>query len=48
LERLLLDPALRQRMGKAGRRRLEEKFTLAAQVNHMLAVYQDAIASYKR
>jgi glycosyltransferase involved in cell wall biosynthesis len=43
LERLLLDPALRQRMGEAGRQRLEERFTLTMHVNNMLTAYQDAI-----
>ncbi len=44
LERLLLDPVLRQRMGAAGRQRLEERFTLGTQVNDMLAAYHDAMA----
>jgi glycosyltransferase involved in cell wall biosynthesis len=39
LERLLLDANLRQRMGAAGRRRLVEHFTLAAQVEQMMKIY---------
>ncbi len=44
LERLLVDAELRQRMGEAGRRRLEERFTLTRQVAQVVAVYRDAMA----
>jgi glycosyltransferase involved in cell wall biosynthesis len=40
---LLADEALRRRMGQAGRRRLEDHFTLARQVRDMLAIYEEAV-----
>jgi len=47
LETVLTDPALAQRMGEAGRQRLEEKFTLRASGENMLATYQQAIDMQK-
>jgi glycogen(starch) synthase len=46
LDRLLSDPALRRRMGEAGRRRVEERFTLDHYVERVLAVYERAIAAH--
>ena len=43
LTRLLRDPALRERMGAAGRAHVEEAFSLEVQVNRMLDVYQRAL-----
>jgi|GEM_PF-559312 len=39
IKRLLADPELRQRMGKAGRKRYEEKFTARRMAAGMLAAY---------
>ena len=43
LTRLLTDPTRRIRLGTNGRRRYEEKFTLAHFVNRTLAVYRDVL-----
>jgi glycosyltransferase involved in cell wall biosynthesis len=40
LETLLRDPDLRRKMGEAGRRRLEDRFTLARQVEAMVGIYE--------
>jgi glycosyltransferase involved in cell wall biosynthesis len=40
---LLRDPALRGRLGHAGRRRLETEFTLDAMVSEMTRLYDDAL-----
>lgn len=39
LERLLQDPELAARMGATARRRVEERFSLARQVDHLLALW---------
>jgi len=39
IERLLMDPELRARMGDAARRRIEEKFSLKRQVDKMLKLW---------
>ncbi len=44
LETLLLNPELRHAMGMDGQRRVKEQFSVAKQVEHMLAAYQEAIA----
>jgi glycosyltransferase involved in cell wall biosynthesis len=41
--RLLSDPALRGRMGSAGRRRVEQEFGIDRFVNGLLAVYDAAL-----
>ncbi len=41
---LAADPALRERMGRAARARVEREFTLAAQAERFEAIYQAAIA----
>ncbi len=43
IERLLLSPELRARMGASGRARFERHFTLDASVSRTLAVYQDVL-----
>jgi glycosyltransferase involved in cell wall biosynthesis len=43
IERLLQDPALRQRLGIAGRRAVEEKHSTAAMLEAMEDVYRDAM-----
>lgn len=43
LDRLLGDPDLRRQMGRAGRRRVEEFFTMERYVRRVLAVYEKAI-----
>lgn len=43
--RLLRDPDLRQRMGAAGKQRLNEQFTLQLQAQHMLDLYQRAVTT---
>jgi glycosyltransferase involved in cell wall biosynthesis len=45
VERLLDDESLARRLGAAGRRRVEERFTLAKMVDGYLTVLQDAAAS---
>jgi len=47
IEQLLLDPALRQRMGAAGRHRYEQDFTLARTVDETLAVYRDVLEDWQ-
>jgi glycosyltransferase involved in cell wall biosynthesis len=42
--RVLGDPALGERLSAAGRRRVEEKFTVDAMVDGTLAVYRDLVA----
>ena len=44
LDRLLGDPALRQRVGEAGRRRLHEKFTARHNIEGIQAVYDRLFA----
>jgi glycosyltransferase involved in cell wall biosynthesis len=44
IERLLTSPELRVRMGRAGRARYEEEFTLGHSVARTLAVYREALA----
>ena len=44
IERLLLDPALRERLGRAGRKRAEEGFSLAHVVARTIEMYERAIA----
>jgi glycosyltransferase involved in cell wall biosynthesis len=44
LERVLIDPGLRRRLGRAGRRRYQQHFTLAHTVAKTLAVYQQVLA----
>jgi glycosyltransferase involved in cell wall biosynthesis len=41
IESLLADPALARRMGQAGRRRLEERFSEQAMVSRVLEVYDE-------
>ncbi|HEX8318903.1 glycosyltransferase family 4 protein [Longimicrobium sp.] len=41
LERLLADPALRERMGRLGRERVAERFSLEAFVGQVCGVYQE-------
>ena len=48
LDRLLADGALRRRMGEAGRRRIEEYFTMERFTERILAVYEKAIARSER
>jgi glycosyltransferase involved in cell wall biosynthesis len=48
LSQLLLDPELRTRMGQAGQKRLNERFTLSMQVEQMLEVYDEAISKKSR
>jgi glycosyltransferase involved in cell wall biosynthesis len=45
VERLLADPALRGRIGAAGRKRYEQEFTLSHSFSKTLQVYQDAVES---
>jgi glycosyltransferase involved in cell wall biosynthesis len=44
LGRLWRDPQLRERMGDAGRRRVQSSFTLAAQVQQFLMLYQKLVS----
>ena len=44
IDRLLSDPALRRRMGEAGRARAEEYFGMDHYIKRVLAVYQRALA----
>ena len=44
LARLLADPALRARMGAAGRRRFREKFGFDEMYRHLLGIYSEATA----
>jgi glycosyltransferase involved in cell wall biosynthesis len=44
IERLLVSPELRARMGANGRTRFEQAFTLDHSVNRTLAVYRDVLA----
>ena len=45
LERLLRDPALRERMGRAGRRRAEQLFAPERYQREMLAIYREVVSS---
>ncbi len=45
INRLLADPALRVRMGEAGRRRVEERFTWSAIARRTADLYQQLVAS---
>ena len=45
LEKLLRDAALRARFGAAARRRAEEKFSIARQVDQLLALWSEIVAS---
>jgi glycosyltransferase involved in cell wall biosynthesis len=46
LVRLLEDPVLRARMGEAGRRRVEERFSLARQAEEVEQVYRSVLSSH--
>ena len=46
IARLLTDPALRTRMGAAGRARFEQHFTLDRMVAKTLSVYGDVVARF--
>jgi glycogen synthase len=48
LNRLLADPARGREMGRAGRRRVEEKFSWASVAERTEQVYADAVAEFKR
>jgi glycosyltransferase involved in cell wall biosynthesis len=48
LERLLVDPALRLRLGTSGRERFVRDFTLEVSVARTLEVYRDALAAGRR
>jgi glycosyltransferase involved in cell wall biosynthesis len=41
LERLVSDPDLRHRMGAAGRQRVEERYSIQAQVGRLIGLFQD-------
>jgi colanic acid/amylovoran biosynthesis glycosyltransferase len=45
LEKLWRDPALRRRMGRAGRARVESEFTLAEQVDRFVELYEGVAAA---
>jgi glycosyltransferase involved in cell wall biosynthesis len=45
IRRLLDDPVLRRRLGEAGRRRVEERFSLDAMTQRMLAIYDEVAAA---
>jgi glycosyltransferase involved in cell wall biosynthesis len=44
LRRLLADPELRTKMGEAGRRRVEERFSESAMAERVLAIYDEVAA----
>jgi rhamnosyl/mannosyltransferase len=44
IKRLLADASLRQRMGAAGRRRIEDEFTVDVMLDRTLAFYEEALA----
>jgi glycosyltransferase involved in cell wall biosynthesis len=44
IERLLADPTLRRRLGEAGRRRVEERFSLDAMTRRVLAIYDEVVS----
>jgi glycosyltransferase involved in cell wall biosynthesis len=48
LEKLIANAALRERLGAAGRRRYEERFTFERMYQNTLAVYRAALASEAR
>ena len=43
LTRILRDPELRRRMGEAGRRRVEERFSAARMAQEVLAIYDEVV-----
>jgi D-inositol-3-phosphate glycosyltransferase len=47
LERLLGDRELRRRLGAAGRRRAEERFSWASATDATLAAYADAVGTMR-
>ena len=47
LRRLLADPGLRERFGRAGRARFEEQFSVRAMVEGALAAYRRAVAAHR-
>lgn len=48
ISRLAADPSLRQSMGTAGRRRVEEKFDQRQQTDAIVEIYRELIAKRKR
>jgi glycosyltransferase involved in cell wall biosynthesis len=48
LRRVLDNAELGQRMGRAGRRRVEERFSWASVAERTDAIYRDAIAGFAR
>jgi alpha-maltose-1-phosphate synthase len=48
LRRVLADPTLARALGRAGRKRVEEKFSWASVAERTEQVYADAIAEFKR
>jgi len=44
-ERLMTDPVLRQRLGGAGKAKVERKFSLRAEISEYLSLYQDLTAA---
>jgi D-inositol-3-phosphate glycosyltransferase len=48
LRRLLGDPALGRRLGRAGRRRVEAHFSWASVAERTERIYADAIADFKK
>ena len=47
IDRLLADPASRQRMGKAGRARVEKHFSWASIARKTVACYEETVASLR-
>jgi colanic acid/amylovoran biosynthesis glycosyltransferase len=47
IKRLIDDPALRQRLGIAGRRRVMEKYDLDQNVAHLAEIFTDRIAGHR-
>jgi alpha-maltose-1-phosphate synthase len=48
IRKLLDDEALARKMGKAGRRRVEERFSWASVAARTVEIYRDAIAEFRR
>jgi glycosyltransferase involved in cell wall biosynthesis len=48
LRRVLDDPGMARAMGKAGRKRVEDKFSWASVAARTEEVYGDAVAEFKR
>jgi glycosyltransferase involved in cell wall biosynthesis len=46
MERLATDSELRNRMGQAGRLKVEEHYTWEGKITRMVQIYQEAIASH--